>query len=206
VNGHAAAGGSALDDLISDASFLVAIDQTDLLRALPVLNKPTSLAVAAIYRSTAHKLSEHSGINAAYLELAAYSNDDNNLAAKVRDLRLDQPFISMFVIHARSPSRLTLRSNEEWIESLAWELLVGGPPSRAHLLILATIPYGSGIPSAEKSFSSLSMPKGHSFCHGENCKDDRHSRQLECSQSSFGGQLMVEKLEDIMTVSVGYAA
>jgi WD40 repeat protein len=121
----AAAGNGAFDRLLVDAGFLVAMDRTALLRAFGIVQQPTSLAIAALYRSEAHKLSDHTGLNAAYLELAAYSNGDSNLAAKIRDLRLDQPFTPVFVIHARFPSRLTLRSNGEFVTALSWGSIDG---------------------------------------------------------------------------------
>ena len=130
-----AAGGDFLDDLLADAGFLAAIDRADLLRTFDFLRKPESTKTAEVYRAAAHWLTGRVGVNAAYLELAAYLHDNAKLGAKLRSLELDQPFTVIFLRHDLSPDHLTLIGHDAPIQSLAWGTINGQS-------VLASASYG----------------------------------------------------------------
>jgi WD40 repeat protein len=93
---HAAVTG-LLDQLLDDPGFLLAADPARLLRALPAASTPAARHRASVYRLAVHQLRDRPIEEAAaYLELAAHQRRIEDLAERIAQLGLPQPWSTVW--------------------------------------------------------------------------------------------------------------
>ena len=125
---HAAeASAELLDELVTDAEFLLACDRSALLRALPNVRDPQARRAAQCYRVTAHRLTGDPGADAAYLELEAKIRRNYSLTEAISRLAQPQPFTTYFAHHHVGRDHLTLEGHSGPVLAISWGSLEGRP-------------------------------------------------------------------------------
>ena len=124
---HAAAGG-ILDHMLEDVGFLLAVDATRLLRALPAAGDSGVRDAKLAFQHVAHLLPSASpGERAAYLELAARQNGAVALADRIADLQPDRPWSTLWARWRSASDHFTAGRHDDWVNAVAVGELGGRP-------------------------------------------------------------------------------
>lgn len=117
--GHAAAAG-LLDLLLTDAGFLLAADQPELLAVLGTATAPQARAAAGVYQRVAHHLRDRPADEwPAYLELAAHRAGDPNLAIAAGALATRAPWRCPSAVWAPERPHTVLTRHSSPVTNLA---------------------------------------------------------------------------------------
>lgn len=123
-----AASGRVLDDLVSDAGFLIAAVPERLLPLVHASGAPEARAAAAVYETVAHRLDRHDpGRAVAQLELAARQHQAASLALRIDALPYRLPWRTIWTNWLPPARNLTVGRHQESVDALAYGQVDGHP-------------------------------------------------------------------------------